>query len=472
MGIMDDNRHLGESDKKYIWHPFTQMQEWERETQVIITEGQDCFIKDIYGRWYLDGVSSLWVNIFGHRKKEIDDAIREQLGKIAHSTLLGLSNVPAIQLAERLVRIVSQSLGGGGNPQWLPSFGQAQRPAPAKVFYSDNGSTAVEVALKMAFQYWKLKGSTGKNSFLSLNNAYHGDTLGAVSVGGIGIFHSTFGPLLFKTFKAPSPYCYRCEINEEHTSCGLACIKKMEEILRDHHEEIAAVIIEPLVQAAGGMIVSPPGYLAEVRNLCDKHNVLLIADEVATGFGRTGKMFACEHEGVVPDILCLSKGITGGYMPLAVTLATEEISATFLGEFKDLKTFFHGHSYTGNPLACAAALACLDIFEKEDTLQNLTPRIELLEKWLEDISDLPHVGDVRKKGLMAGIELVRDRESKEPYPWEDKMGWKVAYHARDNGVFIRPLGNVIVIMPPLSISNENLDRMLAVIKDAIISSTS
>lgn len=460
MGIMDDNRHLEEADKKYVWHPFTQMQEWEASTPIIIIEGQDSFIKDIYGRWYLDGVSSLWVNIFGHRKKEIDDAIVEQLGRIAHSTMLGLSNVPAIQLAERLVGIVSQSIG------------QAQGPAPAKVFYSDNGSTSVEVALKMAFQYWKHKGVSGKNSFLSLENAYHGDTLGAVSVGGVEIFHKAFGPLLSNTFKAPSPYCYRCELGEECATCGLACIGKMEDILRDHHDEIAALIIEPLVQAAGGMIIAPQGYLGEVRRLCNKYNILLIADEVATGFGRTGKMFACEHEAVVPDIMCLSKGITGGYMPLAVTLASEEIYTAFLGEFRELKTFFHGHSYTGNPLACAAALACMDIFEREETLKNLLPRIDILEKRLRDICDLAHVGDVRNKGLMAGIELVKDKKTKEAYAWEDKMGWKVAHNAMSNGVFIRPLGNVIVLMPPLSISSENLERMLAVIKDAIISATS
>lgn len=460
MGIMDDNRHLEEADKKYVWHPFTQMQEWEASTPIIITEGQDSFIKDIYGRWYLDGVSSLWVNIFGHRKKEIDDAIVEQLGRIAHSTMLGLSNVPAIQLAERLVGIVSQSIG------------QAQGPAPTKVFYSDNGSTSVEVALKMAFQYWKHKGVAGKNSFLSLENAYHGDTLGAVSVGGVEIFHKAFGPLLSNTFKAPSPYCYRCELGEECATCGLACIGKMEDILRDHHDEIAALIIEPLVQAAGGMIIAPQGYLGEVRRLCNKYNILLIADEVATGFGRTGKMFACEHEAVVPDIMCLSKGITGGYMPLAVTLASEEIYTAFLGEFSELKTFFHGHSYTGNPLACAAALACLDIFEREETLKNLLPRIDILGKRLKDICDLAHVGDVRNKGLMAGIELVKDKKTKEAYAWEDKMGWKVAYHARDKGVLIRPLGNVVVLMPPLSISSENLERMLAVIKDAIIFATS
>jgi adenosylmethionine---8-amino-7-oxononanoate aminotransferase len=460
MGIPDENKHFEETDKKYIWHPFTQMQEWQQETPVIIAAGQDCFIKDIYGRWYLDGVSSLWVNIFGHRKKEIDDAIKDQLGRIAHSTMLGLSNVPAIQLAEKLVGVVRQSIG------------QAQGPAPAKVFYSDNGSTAVEVALKMAFQYWKHKGVSGKNSFLSLNNAYHGDTLGAVSVGGVEIFHKAFGPLLFNTYKAPSPYCYRCESGEERAACGLACIGQMEEILRHHHDEIAALIIEPLVQAAGGMIVAPQGYLGEARRLCNKYDILLIADEVATGFGRTGKMFACEHEGVVPDIICLSKGITGGYMPLAVTLASEEIYTAFLGEFRELKTFFHGHSYTGNPLACAAALACLDIFEREETLKNMRPGIEILERWLRDICDLAHVGDARNRGLMAGVELVKDKKTREAYAWEDKMGWKVANYARDNGVLVRPLGNVIVLMPPLSISSENLERMLAVIKEAMISATS
>ena len=480
MGILDKNRHLEEADKKYVWHPFTQMQEWEAETPIIITEGQDCFIKDIYGRWYLDGVSSLWVNIFGHRKKEIDDAIRDQLGKIAHSTMLGLSNAPAIELAEKLIRTVQKPDEAlSPHPPFVkvrPEGGDSTRFTPhaslTKVFYSDNGSTAVEVALKMAFQYWKHRGFTGKNSFLSLNNAYHGDTLGAVSVGGVDIFHNTFGPLLFKTFKAPSPYCYRCELGEDCTTCGIACAKKMEDTLRHHHEEIAAVIIEPLVQAAGGMIIAPQGYLREVRRLCSKYNILLIADEVATGFGRTGKMFACEHEDVAPDIMCLSKGITGGYMPLAVTLATEEIYTAFLGEFRELKTFFHGHSYTGNPLACAAALACLDIFEKEETLKKLLPKTGILEERLKDISGLAHVGDVRNKGFMAGIEMVKNKETREPYAWEDKMGWKVVRHARNNGVFIRPLGNVIVLMPPLSISNENLVRMLVVVKDAIISATS
>ncbi len=453
---MEENKHLEEADKKYIWHPFTQMKDWVAETPVIISEGKDCFIKDIYGRWYLDGVSSLWVNIHGHRKKELDDAIKSQLDSIAHSTLLGLSNVPSVRLAERLIKLMDSSFGEN---------------SLTKVFYSDNGSTAVEVALKMAFQYWLHKGIKGKHTFVSLKNAYHGDTIGAVSVGGIDIFHKTFEPLLFKSYKAPSPYCYRCELDASYPECNFLCLNEMEAILKEHNEEIAAVILEPLIQAAGGMITAPQGYLKGVRELCNKYNVLLIADEVATGFGRTGKMFASEHESVVPDIICLSKGITGGYMPLAVTISTEEIYNAFLGEFKDIKTFFHGHSYTGNPLACACALACLDIFEKEETLKNLQPKIKLLEAWLKEISAHPHVGEARNAGLMAGVELVKDKAAKEPFKWEEKMGWQVAYAAREDGVFIRPLGNVVVIMPPLAISTENLKQMLNVIEKAINTAT-
>jgi adenosylmethionine---8-amino-7-oxononanoate aminotransferase len=447
MGIAQDNSKLEELDRKYIWHPFTQMKEWQEETPIVIAEGRDCFLKDTYGRWYLDGVSSLWVNIFGHRKKEIDDAVREQLDKIAHSTLLGLSNVPAIKLAERLVQLVNKSL--------------------RKVFYSDNGSTAVEVALKMAFQYWKHKGIDGRNTFISLKNAYHGDTLGAVSVGGVDIFHKTFEPLLFKTYKAPSPYCYRCELGKTYPDCASACLGEMDTILYDHSGEIAGLIMEPLIQAAGGMITSPPGYLKGVRELCSKYNILMIADEIATGFGRTGKMFACEHEDVMPDIMCLSKGITGGYMPLAVTLATDDLYNAFLGEFRELKTLFHGHSYTGNPLACAAALACLDLFEREHVLENLQGKIALLESHLQKIGEMAHVGDVRNAGFMAGIELVKDKKTKQPYDWEEKMGWRVAYRVREHGVFIRPLGNVIVVMPPLVISEQNLLRMMDVIAESI-----
>jgi adenosylmethionine---8-amino-7-oxononanoate aminotransferase len=471
LSILDENEHLEGLDKKYLWHPFTQMKEWLEEKPVIISEGRDCFIKDIYGRWYLDGVSSLWVNIHGHRNKEIDDAIKEQIDKISHSTLLGLSNVPAIRLAEKLVQIVNSSLVTRHSNPPLPPFSKGGAGGLCKVFYSDDGSTSVEVALKMAFQYWKHKGVEGKNTFISLNNAYHGDTIGAVSVGGIDIFHKAFEPLLFKTYRAPSPYCYRCELGKKHLGCSLACLDKLEKILKAYSREIAAMIIEPMIQAAGGMITSPPGYLKGVRKLCSKYNILMIADEVATGFGRTGRMFACEHEGVMPDFLCLSKGITGGYMPIAVTLTTNEVYNAFLGEFKELKTFFHGHSYTGNPLACAAAIACLDLFEKEKILKKLKGKIKILEAWLKKILRFKHVGDVRNIGLMAGVELVKNKKTKEPYNWSEKMGWRVAYHARDNGVLIRPLGNVVVIMPPLSISEQNLKRLLDVIKSSIIGVT-
>lgn len=455
MSYPDEIRKLEEADKQYIWHPFTQMKDWLEEKLLIITEGRDCFVKDAYGKWYLDGVSSIWVNIHGHKRKEIDEAIRTQLDKIAHSTLLGLSNIPSIVLAEKLIDLADKSFAG-------------LQPRLSKVFYSDNGSTAVEVALKMAFQYWIHKGVKGKHSFLSLKNAYHGDTIGAVSVGGIDIFHNVFMPLLFRTYKAPSPYCYRCELGKSPLECSFVCLLEMEKILEKHSDEIAAVIIEPIVQAAGGIIVWPEGYLKGARELCNKYHVLLIADEVATGFGRTGKMFACEYENVVPDIMCLSKGITNGYMPLAVTLSTDEIYNAFLGAFKDLKTFFHGHSYTGNPLACTAAIASIDLFEKEETLKNMQPKISLLEKKLKEISGFSNVGNVRNKGLIAGIELVKNKSTKEPYPWEEKIGWKVACKAREGGVLIRPLGNVVVIMPPLSISIDNLNRLMDVIKKSII----
>jgi len=454
MSYLDEIKHLEESDKEFIWHPFTQMKGWLEQDPIIIVEGRNCFVKDAYGKWYLDGVSSLWVSIHGHRKQEIDDAVRAQLDKIAHSTLLGLSNIPAIQLAEKLIGLADRSFAG------------IERRL-TKVFYSDNGSTAVEVALKMAFQYWIHKGVSGRNSFLSLNYGYHGDTLGAVSIGGIDIFHSTFQPLLFKSYKAPAPYCYRCEMGKSCPACSFACLKEMENILQQHSTEIAAVVIEPVVQAAGGMIVWPGGYLKGVGELCYKYDVLLIADEVATGFGRTGRMFASEHEYVVPDIMCLSKGITNGYLPLAATLTTDDVFNTFLGEFRELKTFFHGHSYTGNPLACAAALACLQVFEKEHTLEKAGAAIALLESKLKDIAELPSVGNVRNKGLMAGIELVRDKLSREQYAWEERMGWKVACKARGEGVLIRPLGNVIVIMPPISISAESMEHLMDVVKKSI-----
>jgi len=441
-------KEIENKDKKYLWHPFTPMKQWLESSPIIIEEARGCYLKDIYGRWYLDGVSSLWVNIHGHRRKEIDNAIKTQIEKVSHTTLLGLANIPSIELAERLVQITPQGL--------------------SKVFYSDNGSTAVEISLKMAYQYWLNKGVKEKNIFVCLKNAYHGDTIGAVSVGGIEIFHNIFSPLLFKTYKAPSPYCYRCEIGVSYPECGLACLQKMEEILKKNHNKIAAVIVEPMVQAAGGIIVFPKGYMKGLNEITRMYEVLLIADEVAVGFGRTGKMFACEYEEVKPDFLCLSKGITGGYLPLAATLTTEEIYNTFLGEIIEMKTFFHGHSYTGNPLASVAALASLDIFVKDKVLDKIPKKEKILKKWLKDLKELQHVGDTRGIGLIGGIELVKNKNTKEPYPYKEMMGYKVCMKAREKGLLIRPLGDIIVIMPPLAITEIELDKMLEIIKESII----
>lgn len=432
---------LTQWDKKYLWHPFTQMQSYIQEEPLIIERGEGSYLIDLKGKRYLDGVSSLWVNVHGHRKKELDEALKAQVDKIAHSTLLGLANVPSILLAKKLI-------------DFSP-------PGLEKVFYSDCGATAVEIALKIALQYWQQKEGgkhRRKTKYISLAQAYHGDTVGAVSVGGISLYHGIFQPLLFSCFYAPSPYCYRCPLGLEKKSCGLACINKLEELLAQRHEEIAAVIIEPLVQAAAGMIVAPPGYLRRVRELCTKYKILLIADEVAVGFGRTGKMFACGHENVSPDIMCLAKGITGGYLPLAATLTTTEIYSAFLGETN--KTFFHGHTYTGNPLACAAALANLELFAKENIIAKLQPKIELIRRGLSRFNNLSHVGEIRQKGIMVGIELVEDKVTKKPYPPELIMGHQVIMQARKNGLIIRPLGDVIVLMPVLAMNEEELSRLL------------
>ncbi len=435
---------LAQLDKQFIWHPFTQMSDWLAEEPLIIASGTGSYLEDVRGRRYFDGVSSLWVNIHGHQRKEIDQAITEQLSSIAHSTFLGLSNVPAIKLAQELMEIVPGNL--------------------RKVFYSDNGSTAVEIALKMAFQFWKQSEGkhTGKTRFISFVNGYHGDTIGAVSVGGIDLFHEMYKPLLAKGFKVNSPYCYRCHLKKEYPGCGLSCLAEVEDVMDRHHEEVAAVIMEPLIQGAGGMITFPPGYTLRVRELAARHDILFIADEVATGFGRTGRMFACEHERVTPDIMTMAKGITGGYLPLAATLTTEKVFKAFLGEFKKNKTFFHGHTYTGNPLACAAALANLKIFKKDKTIRKLQPKIKFLSKELQKFYELKNVGDIRQCGFMVGIELVKHSKTKEEFPYEARVGHQVILEARKQGVMLRPLGDVIVLMPPLSISIKELRFLLGV----------
>lgn len=452
-------QELEKLDKQYIWHPFTQMQDWLQETPLIVASGEGSYLIDVHGHRYLDGVSSLWVTIHGHRRPEIDRAIKEQLGRIAHSTFLGLSHVTAIELAQRLVGVVSPTGSLG------------------KVFYSDNGSTAVEVALKMAFQYWPQRADTSacpsRTRFIALVNGYHGDTVGSVSLGGIDLFHQIYRPLLFKTIKVASPYCYRCPWGKAYPACasqGLDradCVQEMAEAMQRHQDRVAAVVMEPLIQAAGGMLVFPPGYTKLVRELAARHHILFVADEVATGFGRTGAMFACHLEGIEPDLMAVAKGITGGYLPLAATLTTQEVFDAFCGEYAEHKTFFHGHSYTANPLACAAALANLDIFQQEDCLGQLQGKIAYLKENLKRFWALEHVGDIRQLGFMVGVELVLDPDTGEAYPYEDKMGIRVIQEARRRGLILRPLDNVIVLMPPLSMSREELGRLLDITYESI-----
>jgi adenosylmethionine---8-amino-7-oxononanoate aminotransferase len=419
---------LAALDREVLWHPFTQQRDWEDEEPLIVHRAEGTTLWDTDGKAYIDGVSSLWCNVHGHRHHTIDAAIRHQLERVAHTTMLGLTHRPAIELARRLVEIAPAGL--------------------SRVFYSDNGSTAAEVALKMAFQWWAQAGQPQRNGFVCLRDAYHGDTIGSVSVGGIELFHSLYRPLLFESWQAePGDAAH------------------LEALLTEHGDRVAAVIVEPLVQGAAGIRVHPEGYLRAVRRLCDRHGVFLICDEVATGFGRTGRMFACEHEDVAPDFLCLAKGVTGGYLPLAATLTTERVYEGFLGCFEELRTFFHGHTYTANPLACAAALASLDVFEHEQTLRRLQAKVEVLGTWLARwVAPLATVAEVRRRGFMTGIELTG-------FPPDARMGHRVTLAARRRGAIIRPLGDTVVLMPPLSISEAQLRRLVEITAEAIAEAT-
>jgi adenosylmethionine---8-amino-7-oxononanoate aminotransferase len=411
---------IAELDQRHVWHPFTQMRDWCGETPLVIESAEGTDLQDVDGRRYIDGVSSLWCNVHGHRHPLIDQAVRDQLERVAHSTMLGLTHPGAAELAARLVDIAP--------------------PGLSRVFYSDSGSAAVEVALKMAFQYWHQRGGqhARRTSFVCLRDGYHGDTLGAVSVGGIDLFHSAYEPLLFRS---------------HHVAAGDAA--ELDRVLDRHDEEIAAVIVEPLVQGAAGMRVQPPGYLRAVREACDRHGALLICDEVATGFGRTGTMFACEQERVSPDFLCLGKGLTGGYLPLAATLTTERVHDGFLGEHDEYRSFFHGHTFTGNPLGCAAAIASLDVFEQENTLLRLQPKTRMLGDLLVGVAAMPEVAQVRGRGLMVGIDLGEHDPAL-------RLGHRVTLEARERGAIIRPLGDVVVLMPPLAISKADLRELVEI----------
>jgi adenosylmethionine---8-amino-7-oxononanoate aminotransferase len=444
-----DTQTLRSYDSDYLWHPFTQMSEWEGADNIVITRGEGSYLIDSDGNRYLDGVAAIWTNVHGHCRAEINEAIKEQVDRLEHSTLLGLTNDRAALLAKRLIDIVP--------------------PGLAKVFFSDNGSTAVEIGVKMAFQYQSQTGNPAKTKFICFDNAYHGDTVGAMSVGGIDIYHEVYAPLLFPTIKAPSPYCYRCSLapGGDAATCGMLCLKELERLMELHCHELAGLVIEPSVQGAGGMIVQPPGFLQAVRQLCDRFDVLMIADEVAVGFGRSGSMFACGKAGITPDILALSKGISAGYLPLAATLTTRKVYDAFLGSYGELKTFFHGHTFTGNPIACAAALASLDLFESDRLLEALVPKIAYLRERMHSLLELPQVGNVRHEGMIGGIELVLDKGTRAPYPWVERMGVRVCLEARKHGLFLRPLGNTIVVFPPLSISLDELRILMDGIEASI-----
>ncbi|WP_233192539.1 adenosylmethionine--8-amino-7-oxononanoate transaminase [Sporosarcina sp. P2] len=432
-----------------MWLPFTQMSDYEKDP-LIIASGEGVTVTDIHGKTYLDGYSSLWLNVHGHRKKELDDAIQTQLQSIAHSTLLGAANIPSILLAEKLVELVPEKL--------------------TRVFYSDSGATAVEIAVKMAYQYWQNKGLEKKTRFVTVSNGYHGDTVGTMSVGSIELYHKVYTSLLFNALVIPFPSVYRHPSGDANTVRDES-LRQLRLLFEERHEEIAGMVLEPMIQGAGGMNTMPAGYLKGVEKLCKEFNVLLIVDEVATGFGRTGKMFAVEHEDIKPDLMTVAKGLTGGYLPVAATFATEEIYNAFYGEYEEMKTFFHGHSYTGNQLGCAVALANLEIFEKEQLVKQAEEKAALLKELLVDIQQLPHVGDVRQCGLMCGIEIVKDKHTKESFPVESRIAYRATLIMRELGLLTRPLGDVIVLMPPLATSNEQLAEMVKLMKAGIQAAT-
>ena len=443
---MVDKETLAAWDKRYLWHPFTQMQDWLAEAPVIIARGEGCYLIDVDGNRYIDGVASMWTSVHGHNHPELNTALKTQVDKVAHSTLLGYSNIPAIELAKKLVELTPIGLN--------------------KVFYSDNGSTAVEIALKMVYQYWQHKGEPQRKLFIHFDKAYHGDTIGAMSVGGIDSFHATFDSLLFKGIRVSAPETYRSR-NTNDSVIKTQWLNAVENALSAHSGQIAGIILEPLIQGAGGMLLSPRGFLKELSALAKQWKTLLIVDEVMTGFGRTGKMWACEHESVTPDLLCTAKGLAAGYLPLAATLTTDEIYNAFLGEYRDLKTFFHGHTFTGNPLACAVALENIAIFERENLLSRLHPTIEHFKNRLQEFYRLSHVGDVRVCGLAAGIDLMKNPDTHTLYPFEEKVGIRVCKEALTRGALLRPLVNTIVLMPPLQVSISALDALLDIVYASI-----
>jgi adenosylmethionine-8-amino-7-oxononanoate aminotransferase len=458
----DRRRRLADLDHRHVWHPFTPMRLWRQDEPLIIERAEGCELIDVDGNRYIDGVSSLWCNVHGHRVDRIDAAIRDQLEKVAHTTLLGLASPPSIELAAMLCRIAPGDL--------------------TKVFYTDAGATALEVAFKMAVGYWHHRGRPQKNRFVAFGGSYHGDTTGSMSVGYSEVFHAPFRPMLFETILCPIPDACRPpsavpapvdagqwpsldrRLNDALRENSLAAL---EGVLQRRGDQIAAIVVEPVVQGAAGMICQPPGFLGGVADLARRHDVLLIADEVATGFGRTGKLFACDHEAVAPDILCVAKGLSGGYLPLAATLATDAIEQAFAGQGADHLALYHGHTYTGNPLACAAAVASLELFESSRLLEHIETNASIMAGRLEALRSCPHVLDVRQRGIMVGIELCLDRRSRQPLDPAHRTGAALCRLMRRRGLIVRPLGDVLVLMPIAAMPHDLLQRMLDVVVETV-----
>lgn len=427
-------------DLKFIWHPYTQMKDCRNLPPILIEKAKGIKVYDGKGRFYYDTISSWWCNVHGHNHPRIKSAINEQLDSLEHVLFAGFTHKPAIKLAQKVISLAPGKL--------------------TKVFFSDNGSTSVEVALKLSFQYWQNQGHRKKIRFVSLDYGYHGDTIGAMSVSGVGLFNKVFSPLFFSSYKVPSPYCYRCPLGKDRKACDIECASALEKLLREKSGEIAAIILEPLVLAAGGMIVYPKEYLEKVGRFAKRFNVHLIVDEVATGFGRTGKMFACDHLDCNPDFLCLSKGITSGYLPLALTLTTDEVYKAFYADFKLKKTFYHGHTYTANPISCSAALASLKVFEEEKTLEKIKKIIPLFSAGLQKFNALPLVGDVRAIGLIGAMELVKDKKTKKPFDFRERIGVEVYKKGLKRNIILRPLGSIIYLFLPLCVKEDELEDIL------------
>ena len=439
---------LQKKDLEYIWHPCSQMKDYEKLPPIVIKNGKGVYLEDVDGNKYIDAVSSWWVNLFGHSNDRINKALYNQASTLEHVIFAGFSHEKAIELCERIIKVAPKGM--------------------KKVLFGDNGSSAVEIALKLSFQYHMQVGKKKKTKFIAISDAYHGETMGALSVGGVDLFSSMYKPLLIETIKVNGPDCYRCPYSKNRETCNAECFEIMEKAIKENHEEITAVIIEPMIQGAAGMKMYSPNYLKKLRKLCDEYDINLIADEIAVGFGRTGKMFACEHAGISPDIMTVSKGLTAGYMPMSLVLTTDKIYDAFYDDYETMKAFLHSHSYSGNPLGCAVAVETLKIFEEENILDTIDKKSKYLKEKIEStLLDIEYVGDYRQLGMIGAIELVKNKETKEAFPWQDRIGYKIYQLALKKGVLLRPLGNVIYFMPPYIITKEEIDIVVDTARECI-----